>query len=156
MLPIRFVCFLYVLTNTSQHRNLSYNSYLQWWVGCEGRGRGKGCSWQQRVCVCVCGYVNLAETWDEKTHSPVPLSPRDCTSRFSPGGVFLSSMVHLQSKGRISTEHATGFELFSQMAQFSYLLQQRLNLGFWEWTEPRDCCFNGFWNKLKHMMYTVK
>lgn len=80
------------------------------------------------MCMCVCGYVNLAETYDEKTHSQILLSPGDCTSRFSLGGVFLSSAIHLASKGRISDEHATGFGLFTGMAQFSYLLQHELQL----------------------------
>lgn len=129
----KFACCLYILTNASRHVNLSYYGGLRWRMGCEVRGRGEGCSWHRSVC--VCGHVNLAEAWDEKIHSPIPLFPGDCTSQFTLGGVFRSAAMHLPSKGRISGEHATGFVFSRGMAQFSYLLQQRLKLGFSEWSE---------------------
>lgn len=69
----------------------------------------------ERVQMCLCGNMNLADTRDETTHSPIPLSPGDCTSGFSLGGVFLSSVLHLLSTGRISDEHTTGFRLFFRM-----------------------------------------
>lgn len=119
--------------------------------GLWGQGAGRGCSWHSGACVWACELGK--DTMRAKIHSPILLSPGDCTSRFSPGGALLSSEMHSLSKGRISGEHATGFVLFSGMAQFSYLLQQRLKLGF---NESCDCYFNGFSNKCKRMMGIIQ
>ena len=108
-----FACCLYILTNASRHVNLSYYGGLRWRMGCEGRGRGGGGLQLAPECVCVCGHVNLAEAWDEKIHSPIPLSPGDCTSQFTLGGVFRSAAMHLPSKGRISGGTCNRICLFS-------------------------------------------
>lgn len=125
--------YICILTNTFRRLNLSFIRRFVvvgggLWVPGVGKERDAfGTRVCACICVCVCGHVNLANTRDEKTHSAIPLSHRDCTSRFSLGGVFLSSAMRLASKGRISDEHATGFGLFfsssSEMAQFSHLPQ---------------------------------
>ena len=50
-------------------------------------------------------------------------------------------------KGGLVGEHATGFVFSRGMAQFSYLLQQRLKPGFSEWSESQDII--EFLNKCK-------
>lgn len=107
------------------YQNLpAYRSVILWWIvvvvglrdlGAEGAMQLVECV---SVSVCVCGHVNLAETWDEKIHSPLLLFPGDCTSRLSLGGAFLSSAMRLPSKGRISEGHATGFVFSRQWLIF--------------------------------------
>lgn len=49
MLHIKFACFLYILTNTFRHINLSYYGGVRWRMGCGGWGRGE----LALECVCV-------------------------------------------------------------------------------------------------------
>lgn len=58
------------------------------------------------VCVWAC---ELGRDMRRENTPPILLSLVDCTSQFSLGGMYVSSAMHLLSKGRINKELATGF-----------------------------------------------